>query len=103
MPSAIYKSLNGRSVSYDLDRVTDIAQSFSSKRAGWTSTLIYVTATDSFVELRSSPQDVRGNSLEEEQEEVDATYIALAYALDLDDLRTIRAAPSMWAFVDRRS
>jgi hypothetical protein len=102
MVSAIYISIDGRPVSYDLDRVSDIAQSYSGKRAGWTCTLIHIRDTDAFVELRSSPQDIRGNSAQEEQEEVDAEYIGKTYGLGPDDLASVRSAPSVWTFVDRR-
>jgi hypothetical protein len=102
MAPAIYISIDGRPVSYDLDCVSDVAQSYSGKRSGWTCTLIHVPDTDAFVELRSSPQDIRGNSVQEEQEEVDAEYIGQTYGLGLDDLASIRSAPSAWTFVDRR-
>jgi hypothetical protein len=91
MLPAIYISIDGRPVSYDLDRVSDIAQSYIGKRAGWTCTLIHIHDTDAFVELRSSPQDIRGNSAQEEQEEVDAEYIGKTYGLGL--MTWLRFAP----------
>jgi len=96
-----YIAENGRKVLFDLDAVTDVALGFSKKRQGWTATLIFVPETSAFVELRSSPQDIRGNS-KEEADEVSATYISETFAICLEDLIRIKYDPSKWKLIDRR-
>lgn len=96
-----YTTENGRKVVFDLDSVIDVAIGFSKKRQGWTATLIYVPETRAFVELRSSPQDIRGNS-KEEAEEVSSAYISEAFAIDSEGLTRVKSNPSSWQLIDRR-
>jgi hypothetical protein len=96
-----YNSDSGKTIGFDLDSVFDVASAYSNHRSGWTATLIYIPETGTLVELRSSPQDIRGNSSEEAQEVSDA-YAQDTFGLTLDDLQGIRKNPGGWQFVGRR-
>jgi hypothetical protein len=95
-----YVALDGSTRRIDLDAVFDIVASHSRRRDGWTATLIYVPATRAFVELRSSSQDVRGDS-QDEAEEVDHQYMLDAFGLTQSQLDGIMSSPGDWRFVDR--
>lgn len=60
-----FRAINGDIKNLDLNLVYDVAIGYSTKRNKWTSTIVYDIFTKSFVELRSSPPDYKGNSLEE--------------------------------------
>jgi hypothetical protein len=100
MPSD-YVAHDGSRTEFDLDAVVDVIGAYSKRREGWTALLIYVPATRAFVELRSSPQDVRGNSADE-AEEVDTQYIGEAFGLVPSQLDSIIAKPKAWRFIERR-
>src|SRR3546814_18756942 len=74
MMNATYMSLNGEAISFDLDAAAGIARGFSTRRPSWSATLVYDLKNSAFIELRSSPQDIRGYS-KGECEEVGALYI----------------------------
>jgi len=97
-----YMTENGRKVAFDLDAVIDVAIGYSNKRLGWTATLIFIPVTFAFVELRSSPQNIRGNS-EEEAEEVSFTYISETFAIDNEGLNRVKSNPGSWLLIDRRT
>jgi hypothetical protein len=96
-----YTSENGRKVTFDLDAVIDVAIGYSKKRHGWTATLIYIPESTAFVELRSSPQDIRGIS-KEEAEEVSSSYISETFAIDNEGLNRVKSDPGSWQLIDRR-
>ncbi|UJJ60172.1 hypothetical protein [Rhodanobacter denitrificans] len=97
-----YTAADGSIVAFDLDAVTDVVASYSGVRRSWTATIVYVPATSAFVELRSSPQDIRGNS-HEESVEVSAHYLQEFFGLTQAQQNAIKAKPGAWRFVDRRS
>lgn len=98
----MYTAIDGTTVHFDLDDVIDVAIGFSRKRPQWTSTLIFVLATGAFVELRSSPQDFRGNS-QEEAEEASPQYLFATYRLTEENLKYIQKHPNKWTFMDMRT
>jgi hypothetical protein len=97
-----YTSENGRKVTFDLDAVIDVAIGYSKKRQGWTATLIYIPESSAFVELRSAPQDIRGNS-KEEAEEVSFAYIGETFAIDNEGLNRVKSDPGNWQLINRRT
>ena len=96
-----YIDAGGNTVKFDLDAVTDIVAGFSKSRSTWTATLIYVLKTHAFVELRSSPQDVHGDS-EDEAEEVSTDYIRETFGISEMELARIKSNPKGWRFIDQR-
>ena len=96
-----YLDKSGASAYCDLDAVTDVALGYSGVRAGWTATLIYVPQQNAFVELRSSPPDVRGNS-SEEAVEVGDRYVLETSRLSSIQLAAVRRNPSAWPVIDLR-
>ena len=96
-----YRSNAGQIVEFDLDLVADIAIGYSTARPTWTATLIYIPAKDTFVELRSSPQDHRGNSAEE-SEEVDLVYLNGAFGISPAQVAQIRSNPKSWRVINLR-
>jgi len=96
-----YLSLDGVRRTIDLDSVIDVALGYSGKRPEWTATLVFEPESGVFVELRSSPQDVRGNSAEE-AEEVNAEYMAGTFGLNADQLSSIGQRPADWKWIDLR-
>src|SRR3546814_12218877 len=81
MMNATYMSLNGEAISFDLDAAAGIARGFSTRRPSWSATLVYDLKNSAFIELRSSPQDIRGYS-KGECEEVGALYIQKTCSLE---------------------
>lgn len=100
MPSD-YVSLSGEVRTFDLDAVHEIVRGFSRQRPGWTSIVVFDPADACFIEVRTSPEDVRGNCLDEAQE-VDSAYLFDAYCIDASDQAEIRKRPSTWRLIDRR-
>jgi hypothetical protein len=94
-----YISISGNRVRFDLDAVVDICSGYSGTRRDWTATLIYVPEKMTFVELRSSPQDFRGNSQGEEVE-VNSQYIEKTFKITVNQQRAIQARPNDWSFID---
>jgi hypothetical protein len=62
---------------------------------------VYESQSGSFVELRDSPQDYRGNS-DSEAEEVSEKYLLDTYGLNPVEITAVRAKPSEWKWIDRR-
>ena len=96
-----YISLAGVERTVDLDSVIDVALGYSARRAEWTATLVFDPKSEVFVELRSSPQDVRGNSAEE-AEEVDPGYMASTFGLQSDQLSSVAKQPNEWRLINLR-
>lgn len=95
-----YVAIDGSIKPFDLDLVIDIADGYSGKKNGWSALLIFLPKEGAFVELRSSPPDVRGNG-PSEQEEVDDAYIASIYQLNELQIVSIKTKPTSWKFVQR--
>jgi hypothetical protein len=96
-----YISISGKSVQFDLEAVFDVCAGYSGTRKDWTATLVYVPDQNTFVELRSSPQDFRGNS-DEEYVKVDSLYIEQTFSITTDQQRFIQQRPNDWSFINRR-
>lgn len=90
-----YNNMRGDEIEFDLDAAVGVAVGTSKARKGWSATLVYVPATMAFVELRSSPQNWRGDS-KDEAEEVDESYIYSTFGMIEEDLRKIRSSPKKW-------
>jgi hypothetical protein len=97
-----YAALDGSSVKFDLDDVVDVVKGYSEYKQGWNSLIVYSASTDSFIELRSSPPDYKGNSNEEAQE-VTEQYVCDTFRLESAQLSMLRASPRKWQLIDRRS
>ncbi len=100
MPSD-FVDRDGTTKSFDLDNVYEIVRGFSGKCKGWTSLVVYEPTHDVFIELRSSPPDIRGNS-KDEAEEVLSAYIAKSYGLGDGEIAVARLKPTEWRLVDLR-
>ncbi len=101
MTPCSYTTLDGKVKTIDLDAVFDFVIGYSGKRAGWTSTVVYDPRTHVFVELRSSPQDVHGDSADE-AEEVTEEYLKTTFSLDEGQVAEMRRAPKAWKLIARR-
>jgi hypothetical protein len=100
MPSN-YISLRSEVRAFDLDAVYEVVRGFSSQRVGWTSIVVFDPSDGCFIEVRTSPEDVRGNAQDEAQE-VDGEYLLRAYGIGADDLAQVVHAPSRWKLIDQR-
>lgn len=100
MPSD-FIAADGTIKTFDLDNVYEIIRGFSEMRKGWTSLVIYEPTHRAFIELRSSPPDIRGTS-QDEAEEVSATYITKGYGLSQGEVNTARLKPTEWRLIDLR-
>lgn len=96
-----YISKSGAVKKFDLDSVFDLVGGYSNHRAGWSALIIFLPDTNAFVELRSSPQDYRGNSADEAQE-IDENYIKNTFGLTGNQIESFKAKPKSWQFIDRR-
>jgi len=90
-----YTALGGKVKTIDLDAVFDFVIGYSGKRTGWTSTVIYDPKSNTFIELRSSPQDVHGDSADE-AEEVTDEYLKTTFSLEDSQIAQMRHAPDAW-------
>jgi len=95
-----YVSLTGVERTVDLESVTDVVLGYSTKRSEWTATLVFDPESKAFVELRSSPQDVRGNSSEEGGGA--AEYITDTFGLTPEQISSVMKRPSEWRLIDLR-
>ena len=96
-----YNALDGSMKRLNLDAVFDVALGYSDRRPGWTATLVYDPGSEAFVELRSSPPDLRGSSADE-AEEVTRQYVFNAFQLTEEDIDAVRQSPASWLLVNRR-
>lgn len=94
-----YLSIDGVEKTLDLDTVIDIARGASKKKIGWSALIVFDPHSKTFVELRDSPQDVRGNS-KDEAEEVTVSYISSAFNIDIKIVSDIENNLEEWRFVD---
>jgi len=96
-----YTSLTKVQRTLDLDSVVDVVLGYSGRRSGWTATLVFDPESGTFVELRSAPPDVRGNSADE-AEEVDAEYMASTFGLQPNQLSAVAERPESWRLLTLR-
>lgn len=96
-----YQSKDGSEKSFDLDTVIDVVRGYSGQQPGWTALIVFLPKEEVFVELRSSPPDIRGNSRGEE-EEVSEEYLLKNFQLSTTDINQFRAKPKKWVFRDYR-
>jgi hypothetical protein len=89
-----FVDLAGHRREFDLDSVYEVVRGYSKVRAGWTSIVVYEPTQKNFIEVRSSPQDFRGNSADE-AEEVTVNYISDAYGMSEQDLDRVSQAPHL--------
>ncbi|MEW8349151.1 MAG: hypothetical protein AB2689_09810 [Candidatus Thiodiazotropha taylori] len=101
MMTCNYTAKSGEFVEFDLDAVFDLVGGNSKIRNSWSALIIFIPNTETFIELRSSPQDVRGNS-DDEAEEVDEKYIQNTFDLSLKQIGEFRKCPQKWRFIDKR-
>jgi hypothetical protein len=94
-----YTTLRGQQATFDLDGVVDVIRGPSPKRAGWRALIVYQADTGQFIELRDSPQDWRGNSMDE-AEEVTSDYVCREFGIDYQLLRAMIVNPNDWVFID---
>lgn len=59
---ATVKLLDGTTAEFDLDKVTNVLSGYSKEKPDWTCSVVFDPRAKRFIELRSSPQDYRGNS-----------------------------------------
>jgi hypothetical protein len=88
-------------VVFDLDDIVEVVKGYSKIKGGWHSLVVYDVPTHSFVELRSSPPDYKGNSADE-AEEVTEQYVCDTFQLEPAEVRALLAAPRKWKLVNRR-
>lgn len=96
-----YSALDGSVKVLDLDTVFDVVLGYSARRTQWAATIVFNPGSGSFVELRSSPPDYRGNS-REEAEEVSDRYVRDTFCLENDQLQAVRNGPDRWVLISRR-
>ena len=96
-----YLMANGATGVLDLDAVYDIINGWSGKRADWTALIVFDAKSSSFIELRSSPPDVRGGSADEAEAVLD-DYLTTQFGLNGMQLQTVRDDPSAWQFIKGR-
>lgn len=100
MPSDFIR-LDGTKEEFDLDAVHELVRGYSGQREGWTSLVVYEPRLKVFIELRSSPQDFRGNSADEAQE-VPIEYLKSAYSIEEISLARFLRDPESWKLIDLR-
>ena len=100
MPST-FQYEDGSEGMMDLDAVIDVIRGYSGYRTGWTATIVFDPESACFVELRSSPPTVRGDSADEAQA-VSVAYLSSQFDLSGSQIAAIRKHPTRWAFIDRR-
>lgn len=94
-----YLGVDGVEAILDLDGVVDIARGPSKKKIGWSALIVFDPKSESFVELRDSPSDVKGNS-RDEAEEVTVSYISSSFSIDERKILEVRNNPNGWKLVD---
>lgn len=85
----------------DLDEVVRVLRGRSGIRAGWQAYVIFVPQWNCFVELQSTPSDLRGNS-KEDATEVSDGYLIAEFGLSPEQLSMIRDCPAEWRFLEMR-
>ena len=100
MPSD-YQALDGSTQVFDLDEVVSIFDGQSQTRPGWNALLVYVPRSKVFIELRSSPPNVHGDSDDEAQEVSEQTLLE-DYRITPAMCAQIRQNPRAWVLIDER-
>ncbi len=102
MTSDFYSDFRGKKQPMDLDNVIRILRGWSALKSGWMAYVIYIPASGAFVELLSSPPDIRGNS-KEDAVQIDDDYLKATFGVTDDQLSFIRLGPLRWVFLDLRN
>jgi hypothetical protein len=97
-----YKSSTGDTKDFDLDNVIDFVGGKSQIQKDWQALIIYLPSKRIFVELRDSPQDVKGNSIDE-AEEVSEKYITEYFDITSAQIMKFKENPNQWVFIDQRT
>jgi hypothetical protein len=97
-----YTAIDGSAVIFDLDAVTDVVKGYSQVIRGWQSLIVYDCRTKVFIELRSSPPDIKGNSADEAGQ-VSEQYVCDNFQLKPAQLDALRLAPRKWEMLNRRT
>jgi len=98
MPCKII-SLDENELVIDLDRVVDLLEGEISHKKGWTALIVFDPISQKFIELRDSPQNIRGNS-KSEAVEVTPEYIQKEFSISKDKLAQFMNNPFEWRFLD---
>lgn len=101
MPSD-FVGLDGKTHEFDLDAVHRLVRGYSKQRPEWTSSVVYEPKKKTLIEVRSSPQDIRGGSADEAQE-VTEDYVKDAYRITDIVLAQFLRDPRSWKLIDQRS
>lgn len=96
-----YVALDGNIQDFDLDAVVDVIRTYSYQRPGWNALVIYVPSRNAFVELRSSPPNVHGDS-DDEAQEISEQDLQAHYRLTPEACAQIRQNPRSWILIDER-
>jgi len=94
-----YTATDGTIVRFDLESAVGVVRGFSGVKRSWTATIVFIPSTAAFVELRSAPQDIRGNS-EGEAQEMSSNYLQSNFGLSELQLASIKQRPKDWRIVD---
>ena len=97
-----YQMIAGDRRVVDLDAVIDVALGYSGVRASWTATLVFDPSSGAFIELRSAPQDLRGNSADDAKQ-VEADYIGKSFGISELQLAAVIRSPRAWTVLDLRT
>lgn len=100
MMPCTYTRLNGLQDIFDLDDVIDVVRGDSPSIRGWSALIVYLPLSRQFIELRETPQDLHGNSIDE-AEEVNRDYVACGFGLDNQMIENLVTSPTDWIFIDR--
>jgi len=88
MVTCNYKDKEGHSQIFDLSKAVRIAEGESAERSGWEATIVYIPEYGTLVELRSGPEDVRGNA-PGEAVQVSSDYVLRGFPISKGQLRQL--------------
>jgi hypothetical protein len=96
-----YQAKDGTQKEFNLYNVIDVVGGQSGIKPNWSSLVCYSPTIGSFIELRDSPQDARGNC-QSEAEEVSENYIVSTYSISTELISSFLNKPNKWQFIDNR-
>jgi hypothetical protein len=86
---------------FDLDSVHEIVRGTSGLYPKWNSIIVFDPSSKAFIEVRSSPPDIRGNR-DDEAVEVGASYLRAHYGLSEEQLVNAMTNPTDWRLINLR-
>tara|TARA_B100001093_G_scaffold251912_1_gene241194 strand:- start:351 stop:656 length:306 start_codon:yes stop_codon:yes gene_type:complete len=101
MMPAKYTKLDRSESVFDLDIAYAVIRGYSKQKPTWTCNVVFDSESQSFIELRSSPPDIRGNCGDEAIELKNPDDL-IAYGLSLDEITSIIDNPSNWKTMNYR-